>query len=194
MPSNSSKNKKKFEFISAIDCMPKDAKSIAILHERSKSTAAQSFSQETHTISNSYIKFFLGKTEQYGIDYQYAKEIISHVQLTALPCSPHFIAGIINRRGALVAVIDLKKMLYRQSSEYGDKTSIIIVNDKHITVGILTDHIAGDYLYDAKSLEVAPPSEKLVNPEFISGLHVGKVAIINISAIITESQSQLSRG
>jgi purine-binding chemotaxis protein CheW len=111
-----------------------------------------------------------------------------------LPCSPHFVAGIINRRGALLTVLDLKKLLFRQSADYQNKNSIIIVSDNQITVGILADQIVGNQYYDLKLLDASLPSENIIKPEFIVGLHQGKVAMLNISAIITESQLQLSKG
>jgi purine-binding chemotaxis protein CheW len=181
------------EMHSAPACMPKSKKSKKILKDRAELIAKNLIETVAQTESENYISFYLGENEKYGIDYKYTREVIDNVMLTKLPCAPNFIAGIINRRGALLAVIDLKQLFYNETAEQSKEMSIIIVSSNNITVGILTDHIEGNTRYNPQSLDDPLLSENITKIEFITGLHNANTAIINIEAIIADLQLQLPK-
>ena len=70
--------------------------------------------------------------------------------------------------------------------------NIIIITCHAIVIGILTNRIIGNNSYNPKTLDAAIPSNHIINPDFIIGLHQGKVTMINIEMIISYIQSALS--
>jgi purine-binding chemotaxis protein CheW len=177
--------KKSYDIRLATDCMPKSKASQRILRKRalliSKEVIQEKQTDETH----SYIYFYLGDTEKYAIDYQYTKEVLNNIGITKCPFVPSFVAGIINRRGALLTILDLKQMLFNQPSIYRNEVNIIIVQSENITLGILVDQIIGNKNYNRITLDPTFPSENIVKMEYILGLHEGKVGLLNIPAILT---------
>jgi len=187
------KNKKrKISQLSATDCFPKNKKIKNIFSERAKLMASQSNNQIKQDETSSYINFYLGDTEKYGIDYQYIKEVINNVALTRIPCTLPCIAGIINKRGALLTVLDLKQFLFNQPIVH-ETFNIIISYADNMTFGILVDTIIGNKNYNKNSLDNAFPSENIDKTDYILGLHEGRIAILNVPMIISTLVSKLSR-
>lgn len=176
--------------IVAADLMPKDENAQRILLKRAELIAQQKINELKKVEMISYIIFRLGTKEYYGIPYQSAKEVMRHATLTKLPHSPSYVAGIINRRGALLTILDLNKFFNIQSISSSEKSEnakdIIVVSDNKMTVGILTDHIEGSDQYEPNRLDSALSTESLVKPEYVIGLDKAKIAIINISTIIAD--------
>jgi purine-binding chemotaxis protein CheW len=173
--------------------MPTSKEEMKILHERAELIAKKTISKIQQNDIDSYVHFYLGETEKYGIDYHDMKEVIINTNPTPLPCAPSYIAGVINHRGALLSVLDLKHFLFNHLKDPEKKTSIIIVSANHITMGILVDRIIGNIHYDKKTLDTSFPSEKLIKTEYILGLHQGKTAILNIPIIFSDIDLQLSK-
>lgn len=182
---------KQMKLPSAFHLMPSDNHSQIILEARATqlSMGTTITGEDIHV--HSYVKFKLGPQEQYGIPYEYTNEIMHHVAPTHLPYAPSFVAGIINRRGSIISVLDLKQYFGMQSSIYDNNSYIIIVTHKDIVLGILADNIEGSFTYDSSRLDPPLPSQKSLKSEHLLGLHDGKVAIINIVALFTDIQAQL---
>jgi purine-binding chemotaxis protein CheW len=193
MQTNHHKKPKKQAFCAASDFMPCSKKSKAILHARAELIANNLIETIDESEKANYIRFYLGQNEQYGIDYIYIKEVVDKVMITKLPCAPHFIAGIINRRGALLPIIDLKKLFFNEPAGSINADNIIIVSANNITMGFLADRIEGNTRYNEHSLHEPLLSETITNIEFIVGLHQAKTAMINVDAVISYLQRHLSK-
>jgi purine-binding chemotaxis protein CheW len=170
-----------------INYFPTNENDVNSLRQRAEQLAAPPLEKIKTTELANYIQFSLGPTGKYGIDYNYAKEIINNANITKAPCAPEFVAGIINRRGALIAILDLKRVLFNQTTEYQADVNIIIVTANHITLGILTNGIDGNHHYDPTNLDTPIPSENITKTEFIVGIHAGEIAMINVDAVIAET-------
>jgi len=171
--------------------MPQGEEDLRILHERAELFAKHAIDNIENAHEVSYVKFRLGVHEQYGIPYQYAKEVMHNVTLTKLPFVPSLIAGIINRRGMLLAVLDLKQLFHIQPTEYDNNSYIIVVMGNGMTIGILADGIEGSNAYDPITLDVSLSSDGVIKPEYIVGLHKGRTAIINVEGILSDPQIQV---
>ena len=82
--------------------------------------------QETATLAGKYLTFALGQ-EQFGIGILKIKEIIGMMPINELPQTPPFIKGVINLRGTVIPVTDLRLKFGLESMEYSDRTFIIVV-------------------------------------------------------------------
>jgi purine-binding chemotaxis protein CheW len=174
----------------AADCFPKNIESIRVLNERAKQIATPIAETKINMNESSYIHFRLGKSECYGIPYTFIKEVIDNSSLAKIPCIPEFIAGLINFRGSLIAVLDLKYFFHIKSNKTTANSfpSIIIVSSKETTVGILADDILGSVVYESDLLDKPISSEGITKPEYITGLHQGRTTIINIDTILSDPQ------
>lgn len=170
----------------AADFVPDDKKSEQILRKRAELLAKQETEKIEKLDGVTFVRFRLGPHEIYGIPYSFIKEIMGHVPLTKLPSVADFMSGIINRRGALLAVLDLKKFFSFASTEYEKNSYILVVKNGGITIGILADGIEGSDTYDPAILDAPLPSLDAIKPEYLLGLHKGVTSIINIEAIMSD--------
>lgn len=172
----------------AAEFVPHDEKAEQILRKRAELLAKQETEKIDKLDGITYVRFRLGPHEIYGMPYNYIKEIMGVVQLTKLPSVADFVGGIINRRGALLAVLDLKKFFNFTSTEYEKDSYILVVKSGGITIGILADGIEGSDIYDPSTLDAPLPSLDAIKPEYLLGLHKGVTSIINIEAIMSDSR------
>lgn len=166
--------------------MPDALSVLHVLNERSARFAMHPADEVSQTDSVKYISFRLGSDEYYGIPYHCAEEVMRNTQISPLPSVPPFIRGIINRRGRLLAILDLKHFFPVDHRDYEEGSSIIIVSDKKTTVGILADSVEGSDAYSPGELEMALPSEAVSRLDYISGLHKGTTAILDIEKILKD--------
>ena len=90
---------------------------------------------------NKYETFKSGN-EYFGLKIEYVNEIIVHQEITEIPESDDYIKGLINLRGKIIPVIDVRIRFKQEPIEYTDRTCIIIVNVNDIVVGLIVEKIA----------------------------------------------------
>lgn len=130
--------------------------------------------------------FKLGR-EDYGISILQVQEIKRILDITRVPNSPDFIKGVINLRGSVLPVIDLKKRLQLPPADYTEDTRIIIVKVEEIVVGLIVDAVSEVTTLSSENIE--PPTTVVggVSAQYLSG--VGKqednlLILLNLTAIV----------
>lgn len=123
-----------------------------------------------------YLTFSLGD-EVFAMDIRSVREIIQFSTMTIVPLMPEFVRGVINLRGAVVPVIDLKSRFGRDRAQMGKKTCVIIFDvgadgDK-VELGLLVDAVSEVIEITASQIEPPPQFGTTIQREFILGL--GKV-------------------
>lgn len=176
----------KQKILSATDLFPKSVEDQRVLRARAEHYAKKIQQVSETTAATSYIRFKISENEYYGIPYQFAKEVIHYINITKVPRVPDFVAGVINRRSTLMTVLDLKNLFHTSKNEYSNNSFIIIVQYKHLIVGILADSMEGSASYSNESLDPPIASEGILKPEYILGLHNGQTAIINIEVLLSD--------
>lgn len=96
---------------------------------------------ERDTQKGKYVTFKSGD-EYFALKIQYVNEIIVFQEITAIPESEDYIKGLINLRGKIIPVIDVRLRFKQEPFEYTDRTCIIVVNVKNIVVGLIVEQIA----------------------------------------------------
>ena len=96
---------------------------------------------ERDTQKGKYVTFKSGN-EYFGLKIQYVNEIIVFQEITKIPESEDYIKGLINLRGKIIPVIDVRLRFKQEPFEYTDRTCIIVVNVKNIVVGLIVEQIA----------------------------------------------------
>ena len=123
-----------------------------------------------------YLTFVL-KGEEYGLRILKVREIIGLMDITAVPQMPAYVAGVINLRGKVIPVVDLRLKFQMEHEEFTDQTCIIVVElageRGETLVGILVDTVSEVLDIPGEDIEPAPEFAAGVNTEFILG--IGKV-------------------
>jgi purine-binding chemotaxis protein CheW len=93
------------------------------------------------TQKDKYLIFSLGN-EEYGIGISYVTEIVGIQKITEIPEVEEYIKGIINLRGNVIPVIDVRLMLGLKEKEYNDRTCTIVLNVKGVPIGLIVDSVS----------------------------------------------------
>ncbi|MEG0962318.1 MAG: chemotaxis protein CheW [Lachnospiraceae bacterium] len=126
---------------------------------------------EEDTQKGKFMTFRTGN-EYYGIAINFVNEIIGIQPITAIPEVDDYIKGLINIRGKIIPVIDVRLRFKQEPFEYTDRTCIIVIDVKAIVVGLIVEKIAGVITIDEKDI-IPPPSlaqRGLTNHKYIYGL------------------------
>ena len=135
-----------------------------------------------------YLTFVLAN-ECYGLEILKVREIIGLMDITAVPQTPEHVKGVINLRGKVIPVIDLRLKFGMAEADYTDETCIIVVDIGSVEVGILVDKVSEVLDIDATDIEDAPSFGTEVNTEFILGMGKanGRVTILlDIGKVLTQ--------
>lgn len=103
-----------------------------------------------------YMTFKSGD-QYFGLKVQYVSEIIQFQVITAIPETEDFIKGLINLRGKVIPVIDVRLRFKQQQIEYNDRTCIIVLNVRSMLVGLIVEKIAE--VVDIEEKDILPPPE-----------------------------------
>jgi len=132
--------------------------------------------------------------EEFGIDINFVNSIEKPLEIFKIPNVPAFIEGLINLRGKVHTVINLRKRLNLPTREFDESTKIIIVNANSSIVGFIVDEVKKIIRVDDDTIEGAPPVISSLKEKFISGVAKidGRVIIIlDPSGIITIEENDL---
>jgi purine-binding chemotaxis protein CheW len=130
-----------------------------------------------------YLTFTLAG-EEYGIGILKIKEIIGMLPITAVPQTPRFVKGVINLRGKVIPVVDLRLRFAMDAIDYNDRTCIIVVEiggrGTDIVIGIVVDSVSEVLNIRGEDIEDTPTFGTSLNTDFILGMAKmeGKVKIL----------------
>ncbi len=115
------------------------------------------------------VVFRLGK-EEFGVDITQVREIIKLTTITRVPNAPEFIEGVINLRGQITAVMDLRKRLGIEANANNGDTRIIVVELPGTTLGMIVDNVSEVLRLGAKDIDAASAITSEVGSEYIRGI------------------------
>jgi purine-binding chemotaxis protein CheW len=116
-----------------------------------------------------FLTFFLAG-EEYGIEILKVHEIIGMMAITPVPRTPHFIRGVINLRGKVIPVVDLRLKFGMEAQEQTSETCIIVVQTHGIQMGIVVDKVSEVLDIAVQEIEEAPSFGTEVNTDYILGI------------------------
>jgi len=157
-----------------------------------KTTDDELFEQQEDTQHGRYLTFYLGE-EVYGIEIEYVTEIIGMQPITKVPEVADYIKGIINLRGKIIPVIDMRLKFSKDAIEYDDRTCIVVVDTENMTVGLIVDKVSEVISIDDENV-VPPPSHKTgIKNRYLQG--IGKVSsevilLLDCKMLFNESEAQ----
>jgi purine-binding chemotaxis protein CheW len=129
--------------------------------------------QDIKSGTQQYLSFFLAE-EEYAVDILRVQEIRVWEKLTRLPRVPAFVKGVLNLRGEIVPVVDLRERFGLPFEPYNNQTVIVVLNVRHeeriTSMGIVVDRVADVYTLATDSLRSAPEIATTVGSEAVVGL------------------------
>ena len=144
------------------------------------------------TQKDKYLTFSIG-SENYGIAIGFVKEIIGIQPVTEIPEFPAHMKGIINLRGKIIPVMDVRLRFKKPAQAYSDRTCIIVIDISQVSVGLIVDRVA-EVLTIPESEIAAPPEIGKGASKYIKGF--GKVGnevklLLDCSILINEEAESL---
>jgi purine-binding chemotaxis protein CheW len=115
-----------------------------------------------------YLTFFLAG-EEYGLEILKVHEIIGMLPITRVPRTPHFVRGVINLRGKVIPIVDLRRK-FAMESEAAEETCIIVVQVQRIQIGIVVDRVSEVADIPSAEIEDAPSFGADVQTDFLLGI------------------------
>ena len=106
------------------------------------------------TQKDKFLTFQLGK-EDYGIEIKHVTEIVGIQKITDVPDMPDFIRGVINLRGQVIPVMDVRLRFKMEPREYDDRTCVVVVNIKGTAIGLVVDTV--NEVADISAEQISPP-------------------------------------
>jgi purine-binding chemotaxis protein CheW len=163
--------------------VPSPKETRAILKKRAKALAQEPVQDELKYNYIEIVEFRLSQ-ETYGIESAFVREVYPLKDLTPLPCTPSFVLGIVNIRGQILSVIDLKKFFNLPEKGFGDLNKIIIIRNETMEFGILADVILGTCQIPYEAIQPPLPTVTGIGAEYLKGVTGECVIILNAEMIL----------
>lgn len=124
------------------------------------------------TQKGKFLTFSVGR-EAYGIEIKFVTEIIGIQDITEVPELPSYVKGIINLRGKIIPVIDVRLRFKKEPKEYNDRTCIVVIDIKETSVGLIVDNVAEVINIDDSNIVPPPDIKTGFHSRYVRG--IGKV-------------------
>lgn len=137
-----------------------------------------------------YLTLRLGN-EEYAIDILRVQEIRSYEEPTRMVNAPVFVKGVINLRGVIVPIVDLRLKLHIDQADYDEFTVVIVLNVHGTVVGAVVDAVSDVITLTAQSINPAPQFETAIDSRFINGLAtVGDrmLIVMNMESLLSNAE------
>lgn len=128
--------------------------------------------EQEDTQKDKFLTFSLG-SEIYGLDIKYVTEIIGIQEITEVPELPEYIGGIINLRGNIIPVMDVRLRFKKPVRQYNDRTCIVVVDIKDVSVGLIVDAVSEVITILEQDIAAPPEMGSSHKNRYIRG--IGKV-------------------
>ena len=145
---------------------------------------------EEDTQKGRYLTFSLGD-ESYGIEIKYVTEIIGIQTITVIPELPEYVKGVINLRGKIIPVMDVRLRFKKEPREYNDRTCVIVVDINDISIGLIVDSVAEVLTIPEEDIVEPPKMNKSFSNRYIK--NIGKVEngvklLLDCEKLLTEDE------
>jgi purine-binding chemotaxis protein CheW len=151
---------------------------------------AKALSQSADTVSGASLSLVVFKLadETYGIATEYLREVQPLVEITPVPCTPDFVVGVINIRGSIYSVIDIRSFFGVPKREITNLTKVILVHAAGLELGIIADDVVGAASVLSADIKPAPAAGGTVHEEYIYGVTRDMLIILNLEALLRDEQ------
>ena len=158
-----------------------------ILKERAQTLARETVPAETADASIEVIQFLLAH-ERYAIASEYVREVCPLEDLTPLPCTPAFVLGIVNLRGEILPVIDLKKFFDLPEKGLTNLNKVIVLESADMAFGIVADAISGVRRIPRAGIQPSLPTLNGIRADYLLGVAAEHVIILDAERVLSDEK------
>jgi purine-binding chemotaxis protein CheW len=163
---------------------PTGAGAAEILHARARALAQPPRDEPAAGTLLDVLEFRLAQ-ERYAVETRRVSEVCPLRQLTPLPCTPPFVRGIVNVRGRIVPVIDLKNFFDLPLEGLTDLHRIILVEGRELEIGLLADAVVGVRTVPADTLQSSLPTLTGIRGDYLKGVTAEGVVVLDLDRMLT---------
>jgi len=158
-----------------------------ILKQRAKALSREPEMEEETQDYIEVVEFLLAN-EKYGIESSYVREVYPLTEIVSVPCTPSFLLGVINVRGQILSVIDIKKFFDLPEKGLADLNKVIIIRNEKMEFGILADVILGTLSIPLNELQVSLPTLTDIRAKYLKGVAKERVTILDAEKILGDAK------
>lgn len=156
------------------------------------SEEAEYLELEEDTQKDRYLTFQI-HNEVYGIEIRYVTEIIGIQPITVVPELPEYMKGIINLRGKIIPVMDVRVRFKKPEIDYNDRTCVVVIDIGNVSIGLIVDNVS-EVLSIPEAEIVAPPDIRNESNRYIKG--IGKVGsdvklLLDCDKLLNEQEAEV---
>lgn len=156
-----------------------------ILRERALALTQESMPGETVDDSIEVVQFTLAY-ERYAVESRYVRHVSSLENLTPLPCTPAFVLGIVNLRGEILPVIDLRKLFELPERGLTDLNRIIVLQSGKIVFGILADTVTSVHRIFLADLQLSLPTLTGIRRNYLKGITCERLVVLDAAKLLMD--------
>jgi len=157
------------------------------LKERAKTVAKQGEKSEDNGAYLEIVEFFLSE-EKYALELKHIREVYCVKELTPLPFAPSFVLGIVNLKGQIFSIIDLKELYELSTGECTENQQAIILSSDNMEFGILTDGIVGVRKISVSMIQPWISTLKNYMSEHIKGITKERTIVLDGEKILSDKE------
>ena len=151
---------------------------------------AQALTRATEVETGETMQFvvFSLANETYGIPTNYVKEVQPLGDVSPVPCTPDFVVGVINIRGSIYSVVDIRQFLGVPEQEVTDLTKVILVDAAGLEVGVLADDVSGSMNIAMAEIKPSLAAQATIKEEYIQGVTKDMLIILNLDTLMRDER------
>lgn len=155
-----------------------------VLRERARRLARPPLVEATHTTVE-MLEFGLAD-ERYAIEAAHVHDVQPLRELTSLPCTPDFLRGLVNIRGRLVPVVDLKKFFGLPEPGITDLHRVLVLRTDDMEIGLLADTVEGVHPIDIEAIQPSLPTLGGIDAQYLRGITRDRLVVLDARAILAD--------
>lgn len=157
----------------------------SILHARAVLLAKETSPSHEPVDSIEVIEFEMG-AEYYAVESSFIQEVYSLNDLTPLPCVPPYVVGIINIRGQIISVIDLRIVFGLVATGFTDFHQVILLSSEFMSFGILAEKVSGTRVVDLSKLQISMPTLTGSQNAYLKGITTEQIVILDAKKLLAD--------
>ena len=162
-----------------------------ILHERAKALAHEAKADDVGERIE-VVEFILA-SERYAVASSWVREVYPLKEITPLPGTPLFVRGIVNVRGQIVSVVDLKKFFELPEKGLGDLNKLLILTDGQIEFGLLADAVPGVREIPLHAIQPPLPTLTGIRAEYLMGVTAERLIVLDVGKLLADPKIRVSQ-
>ena len=172
------------------------ADSRAIFHQRAELLARELPREDDGSASLEVVEFALGR-ERYAFLAEHVREVVPLENFAPLPCTPRWVAGMLNVRGQILTVIELGAFLELPASGLGERNDVILLRstgERPVTIGVLADAILGVRTLRADSLQSSLPTLAGPRAALLRGVTSDRLVVLDAARLLADEALLVREG